>query len=76
MDGVVRADQKIGTNFRELIRGGEHQLTHALPVAAVDAFHVLGERVRVHRDLGMSVRAKKLRAFHADGPITKGCALG
>ena len=76
MDGVVGADQEIGADFRELICGGEHQLAHALPIAAVDAFHVIGERMRVHRDLGMSVRAEKLRAFHADGPITKRRAFG
>ena len=39
-------------------------------------FDVLGERVRVHRDLGMRVRAEKLRAFHADGPIAERRALG
>ena len=69
VDGVVRADQEISADARELVRGSEHQLAHALPVAAVEAFHVLGERVRVHRDFGMRVRAEKLRAFHADGAI-------
>ena len=76
MDGVVGADQEIGTGFRKLVRGGEHQLTHALPVAAVDAFHVLRERVRVHRNLGMGMPTEKLRAFHADRPITKSRTFG
>src|SRR5260370_22471500 len=76
MHGVVGTDQEIGTDFRELICGGEHQLTYTLPVVTVDASHVLGERVRVHRDLGMIVRAEKLHAFYADGPITKSCAFG
>jgi hypothetical protein len=30
----------------------------------------------MYRYLRMSVRAEELRAFHADGPITKGCAFG
>src|SRR5260370_23002120 len=76
MHGVVGTDQENGTYFRELICGGEHQLTYTLPVVTVDASHVLGERVRVHRDLGMIVRAEKLHAFYADGPITKSCAFG
>ena len=73
LSGQIRKSAPI---LRELICGGEHQFAHALPVAAIKAFHVLGERVRVHRDLGMIVRAEKLRAFHADGPITKRCAFG
>lgn len=34
------------------------------------------KRMRVHRDLGMIVRAEKLRAFHANGAIAKSCAFG
>src|SRR5450631_3876186 len=71
MYGVVGADQKIGADCRKLIGGREHEFTHTLPVAAVDALHVLGERVRMHRHLGMSVRAQKLRAFHADRAIAQ-----
>src|ERR1700680_1446904 len=76
MDGVVGADQEISADFREFVCGGEHQLAHSRPVAAVDAFHVLGERVCVHRDFGMIVRAEELRAFNADSPITKSGAFG
>src|SRR2546422_3935372 len=32
--------------------------------------------MRVHRALRMIVRAEKLRAFYANGPITKSCAFG
>ena len=71
VDGVVGLDQGIGTGIRELVCGGEHELTQPLPVAAVDAFHVLRKRVRTHRDLGMGVRTENLRAFHADRPITR-----
>ena len=56
VNGVIRADQEIGADLRELVCGGESQLAHALPAIAVEALHVLGERVRVHQDLGMSVR--------------------
>ena len=73
---VLSADQEIGTDFREFICRGEHQLTYVLPIAAVDVFNVLGERVRLHRDLGMIVGAEKVRAFHADGSITKRRAFG
>ena len=76
MDRVIGANQEIRTDVRELICRGEHQLTHALPVAAVNAFHILGERMRVHRDFRMIVRAEKLRAFYANGPITKSRAFG
>ena len=74
--GVVRADQEIGTDLCEFICRGEHQRTHALPIPTIDALHVLAKRVRVHRDLGMIVGAEKLRAFRADGSITKRRALG
>src|SRR5262249_28050981 len=32
--------------------------------------------MRVHRDLWMGMRAEELRAFRADGPITKSGTLG
>jgi hypothetical protein len=76
MEGVVGADQESGPDPRELARGGEHQLTDPLPVVAVEASHVLGERRRMHRDLGMGVRAEKPSAFHADGPIAKSGTFG
>src|SRR5438552_3549805 len=76
VDGVVGANQEVGAYFCELICGGEHQLTYTPPVAAIDAFHVLGERVRVHRNLRMIVPAQKLCAFHADRPITKSSTFG
>ena len=73
--GVVRADEEIGADGRELRCRREHQLAHARPVAPVDARHVVGERVRMHRDLGMRVRAKQRRAFQANGSIAQGGAL-
>jgi hypothetical protein len=68
---VVGADQEIGADSRQLVRGGEHQLTDARPVVVVDASHIVGQRVRVHRDLWVSVQAEERRAFRADCPIAK-----
>src|SRR4029453_7270568 len=59
-------------NLRGLGCRGEHQVAHAVPIIAIDALHVLGERARVHRDLGMIVRAEKIGALDTDGPIAEG----
>lgn len=71
VNGVVGAYQEISADLRELVRRGKHQLAHAWPIVAIQAFHVLGKRGRVHRDLGMRVRAQQSRALHTDGPITQ-----
>jgi hypothetical protein len=76
VDGVVGADEKIGTDLCKLVGGGEHEFGYSAPVVAVDVFHVLGEGVRVHRDFGMIVWAQELRAFDADGSIAESCAFG
>lgn len=76
MDGVVGADQEISAALRKLVGRGEHQVAHSLPVAAVDAFHVRGQRMGVHRYFRVIVRAKKLRPFHADRPVTKSRSFG
>ena len=77
VDGVVRADQEIGADLRQLLGGGEHQLAHALPVAAVDAGSVVGEGGRMHRDLGMRMGpSENGGTFHADGPIAKRRTFG
>ena len=44
--------------------------------SAVDAFHVIGERMGVHRNLGVTVCTEKLRAFHTDSPVAQSGALG
>ena len=71
VDHVVRANEEIGTASRELVRGRQHHFTRALPIGAVHTLHLIRERVRVHRHLGMTVRAEQLRALHADGPIAE-----
>jgi len=76
VDGVVGADQKGCAAFRELVCGREHQLAYSLPVTTIKALHVLGKRVRVHGELGMSVWAQKRRAFRTDCAIAQRCAFG
>src|ERR1700722_18936528 len=71
VDGCVRADEKTGADFGQFISGRQHQLPHTPPVIAVDTLHVVSQRVRVQRDLGMLMRPKQLRAFLADGTIAK-----
>src|SRR5215831_1134323 len=46
------------------------------PVIAVEAHHVVGERMRVHRNFGMGMGAEQPRALCADGAIAKSCAFG
>ena len=75
MDGVVGADQKIGTGFRKLLRRRKHQLPDALPVIPIDALHIRGKRVRMQGDFGVIVCAQKLRAFDANGAITQSRAF-
>src|SRR6201992_3575185 len=74
--GVVRTDEKISADFGQFIGGREHQLPHTPPVIAVDTLHVVSQRVRVQRDLGVFMRSEKLSAFLADGAIAKRGAFG
>src|SRR6476659_2345227 len=71
MERVVGANKKIGIDFREFFGGGQHKLAHATPVAAVDASHIISERVSMHRYFRMRVRAEKVGTFHANGPIAE-----
>jgi hypothetical protein len=52
------------------------QLADALPVVAIDALHVLAQRVRMHRHFRMIVRAHHLRAFDADRAIAERSTSG
>jgi hypothetical protein len=47
-----------------------------LKVEAASGLKTPHTRVRVQRDLGMIVRAEKLRAFHTDDQTIKSCAFG
>ncbi|MNT57888.1 hypothetical protein D3C72_1952930 [compost metagenome] len=76
VDGVVGADQEIRARRGELVRGAEHQRAHARQVACVQAARVLRERGRVHRHLGVRMRAEQRRALDADGLVAKGRAFG
>ena len=76
VDGVVGADQEIGAGTLQFLRRGQHEIGDTLPVVAIDEVHVLAERVRVHGNLGMPVRAHQGRALVANGAIAERRALG
>ena len=76
MDGVVGTDQEIRADCGKLVCRSKHQLTNTLPVSAVNPFHILGKRRRVHRDFGMSMRAENLRTFRTDRPVAKRGSFG
>jgi hypothetical protein len=76
MDGVVRADEEVGSDGGELVGGGEHESGDGGPVVAVDGLHVLGEGVSVHGDFGVIVRAEELCAFYAYGAVAESGAFG
>ena len=75
MDGIVGADQEIRANRFQLVGGGEQQLAHTRPVAAVDIGHIVGQRRGVHRDLGMCMRAQDRGALDADRAVAQGRAF-
>src|SRR5262245_35753705 len=75
MDGVVRADEEIGTDLRELVGRREHQFADAAPIRPIQTLHILGQGRRMHRNLGMAVAPEWRRRRQAYGPIAKGCAL-
>ena len=76
MDGVVGTDQEIRADCGKLVCRSKHQLTNTLPVSAINPFHILGKRRRVHRDFGMSMRAENLRTFRTDRPVAKRGSFG
>ena len=73
---LFRLSEKIRANLRQLVRRRQHQLAHSLPVVAIDALHVLAQRVRMHRHFRMTVRAHQLRAFDTDRAIAERSAFG
>jgi hypothetical protein len=75
VDGVVWTNKKLRANLREFVRGGKHEFADTLPVAAMDAPHILRERMGMHRNFRMIVRSHELRTLYADGSITKGRTL-
>jgi hypothetical protein len=76
MEGVVRANKEIRPNLCEFVGRRQHQLADTRQIAAVEARDVVGQGRRMHRNLGMGVRAEPRRAFHTDGAIAKRRALG
>ena len=71
VDRVVGTDQEIGAGLGELMRRRKHQLGDALAVAAVEAFDIVGQRMRVQRDFGVAMGPKKARALDADRLVAK-----
>jgi hypothetical protein len=71
VDSVVGTDQEISAGLLELRCRLQHQITYALPVVALKALNVKGERRRVHRDFRVRVRAQKPCTFNTDGSIAK-----
>jgi hypothetical protein len=76
MQRVVGADEKSGAAALQLLGRGEHEPGDALPVVAVDALHVVGQRMRVHRDFGVCMSAEKRRTLNTNGAIAKCRAFG
>ena len=76
MDGVVGADQKFSAGTRELVGRIEHQVGHTIEVAAFERFDIPAQRMRMHRDFGVSMRTQQGGAFDAEGAITQRRAFG
>jgi hypothetical protein len=73
LSGQIRKSAPI---WASLFAEDQDQLADALPVVSIKTLHVLCKGVRMYGNLGMRVRAEKLRAFDAEGPITKSGAFG
>jgi hypothetical protein len=69
------SNQKICSRPGQLFRGRKHEFRDPRPVAGVDALHIIGEVMAVHRHFGMTVRAQQFRAFDADGAIAERCSF-
>jgi hypothetical protein len=76
MDGVVGADQQLGAGPAELVGRYEEEASRLVPPAPFDVAHVLGQRVRVQRDLGVIVGAEHRGSFRADRAIAQRGPLG
>ncbi len=75
VDGIVGADEEVGSDGGELAGGGEHESGDGGPVVAVDGLHVLGEGVSVHGDFRMVVRAQEAGPLNADGSVAESGAF-
>ena len=75
MGGVVRADQEIRAGPLERRHRTEQELADRLPIAGLHRTHVLGERDRVQRDLGVAVPPEERGALDAERPVAQRGAL-
>ena len=71
MDGVVGADQEIGSRPGQLVSRREHQVGNSLPIAGINATHVPGQGMSMHRDFRVIVRSHQVPAFERDGAIAQ-----
>jgi hypothetical protein len=71
MDRIVGADEEICPSGSKFRCGGQHQVGNAGKVVIVEADHIIGKRMSMHRHFGMPMRAQQSRALKADRSITK-----
>jgi hypothetical protein len=69
MNCVVGADEEVDAGLGQFVGGVEHEFGDAVPIAAIEKLHISGERVGVHCDFRVRMRAQQLRALFADGAI-------
>lgn len=75
MDRVIGADQKVSSDISELVSRIKHQVPDTQPVTPIHIRDVIGERRRMHGNLGMRVRSEQLRTLQTDGAIAKSCTF-
>jgi hypothetical protein len=56
VDRVVGTNEETGADGGKLVCRHEHEVADAVPVATLDARDIVGQRVRMHRDLRMRIR--------------------
>jgi len=76
VNGIVGADQEIGSSLGQFTGGGEHEFRYTRPIAGIDVLHVLSQRVGMQGHFGMLVSAEPLRPFVRDGAVAEGRSLG
>src|SRR5262249_53378655 len=73
--GVVRAHEQVGTGVAELLGGREEHPAHLVPVPGLDVTHVVGEGIRMQRDLWIRVASEDCGSLGADGSIAQRSAF-
>jgi hypothetical protein len=55
---------------------GKHKLANPVQIVIVEARHVIGQRVRMHRDFGMGMAAEEASTLDADRLVTECSPFG